>query len=450
MAFDSLSKKLNKTFRDLSGKGKLSSKNMEDMLKEVRIALLEADVNYRVVKDFLENLRVKVLGEDVLNGVDPSEMVVKLVHDELVNLLGAEESQLQLKENGLTTIMFVGLQGTGKTTSVAKIANYVKKKSDTKILLVAGDLVRPAAIEQLQTLGKQINVDVFTMGKEKSAVETVKEALDYAQQNQYETVFIDTAGRLHIDEELMNELQEIKELVNPDEILLTVDAMTGQDIVQVAQSFHDQLSVTGLIATKFDGDARGGGVLSVRAMTQVPVYFVGQGEKVEDIEPFYPSRMADRILGMGDIVTLVEQAQEKMDLEASEAAAKKMMDGSFTMEDMLQQIEQVSKMGPLGGLMKMIPGMNQLSDMISDEDAEKGMKKQKAIIQSMTKEERTDPSILNNRRKNRIASGSGTSVKEVSALVSQFERTKKGMKQMMNLAQSGSLPDLGSLFGKKK
>ncbi len=448
MAFDSLSKKLNKTFRNLSGKGKLTEKNMEEMLKEVRVALLEADVNYRVVKDFLERVRSQILGQDVLSSVDPSEMVVKLVHDELTQLLGGEGSVFEFN-NELTIVMFVGLQGTGKTTSVAKIANFIKNKQAKKPLLVAADLVRPAAIEQLQTLGKQIGVDVFSKGKELSAEDTVKEALAYAKTGDYDTIFIDTAGRLHIDEELMKELESIKEIAQPNEILLTVDAMTGQDIVQVAKSFHDQLDVTGLIATKFDGDARGGGVLSVRAMTQVPVYFVGQGEKVEDIELFYPERMADRILGMGDIVTFVEQAQEKMDLEASEEAAKKMMDGSFTMDDMLKQFEQVSKMGSFGGLMKMIPGMNQLADQINDADAEKGMKMQKAIIQSMTKEERQDPSILNSRRKNRIATGSGTTTKDVSNLVNQFERTKKGMKQMMNLAKSGNMPDFGKMFGKK-
>ncbi|MFV0479470.1 MAG: signal recognition particle protein [Anaerorhabdus sp.] len=450
MAFDSLSKKLNKSFRNLVGKGRLTEKNIEEMLREIRVALLEADVNYHVVKDFLEKVRDKVLGMDVLEAVDPSEMIVKLVHDEMVTLLGGEEkSEFKLSEE-FPIVMFVGLQGTGKTTSVAKLAHFVKNKGNKKPLLVAADLARPAAIEQLQTLGKQIGVDVFAKSTDTPVVEVVKQAMEYAKGKDYDCLFIDTAGRLHIDEILMQELCDIKALTNPDEILLTVDAMTGQDIVNVAQSFHEQLEVTGLIATKFDGDARGGGVLSVRAMTQVPVYFVGQGERIQDIEPFYPERMADRILGMGDIVTLVEQAQEKMDLEASEAAAKKMMDGTFTMDDMLAQLEQVSKMGPIGGLLKMIPGLNQLTDMINDADAEKGMKKQKAIIQSMTREERSDPSILNSRRKNRIANGSGSSLKEVSQLVNQFERTKKGMKQMMGMAQSGQMPDLGSMFGNKK
>lgn len=449
MAFDSLSKKLSKTIRNISGKGKLTEKNMEDMLKEVRVALLEADVNYRVVKDFLEQVRIKILGADVLAQVDPSEMVVKLIHDELVLLLGTENQGFELGD-GLPIVMVVGLQGTGKTTSVAKIANLIKTKQSRKPLLVAADLIRPAAIEQLQTLGKQTGIEVYSQGIESTAVQTVKDALSYAKQGDFDCVFIDTAGRLHIDEELMQELKEIKDLVNPKEILLTVDAMTGQDIVQVAQSFHEQLTVSGLIATKFDGDARGGGILSVRSLTQVPVYFVGQGEKVEDIEFFYSSRMADRILGMGDVVSLVEKAQENLDLEASEDAMKRMMDGTFTMDDMLKQMEQISKMGPLGGLMKMIPGFSQLSDQINDADAERGMKVQKAIIQSMTKEERRDPSILNSRRKNRIADGSGTNIRDVNNLVNQFERMKKGMKQMMGFAQSGKMPDFGSIFGKKK
>ncbi|MFV0380486.1 MAG: signal recognition particle protein [Anaerorhabdus sp.] len=449
MAFDSLSKKLSKTFRDITGKGKLSEKNMDNMLKDIRVALLEADVNYRVVKNFLENVKDKIKGMDVLSKVDPSEMVVKLVHDEMVELLGGEGRVFTLDDNKQSIVMFVGLQGTGKTTSVAKIANLIKEKNSKKPLLIAADLVRPAAIEQLQTLGKRIGVDVFSDGIESNVLDTVKKGLNYAKNGDYDCVFIDTAGRLHIDEELMNELKNIKNLVNPDEILLTVDAMTGQDIVNVAKNFHEQLEITGLVATKFDGDAKGGGVLSVLSLTNVPVYFVGVGEKISDIELFYPERMTDRILGMGDIVSFVEQAQEKIDIEESEKAARKMMDGTFTMDDMLKQIEQVSKMGPIGGLMKMIPGFSQLSDKINDEDAEKGMKKQKAIIQSMTKEERKDPSILNSRRKDRIAKGSGVSSKDVGQLVNQFEKTKKGMKQMMSLAQSGDLSQITKMFKDK-
>lgn len=453
MAFDSLSTRLNKAFRNISGKGKLTENNMDEMLKEVRLALLEADVNYKIVKDFLVRVKEKSLGKEVVEAVDPSQMVVKIVHDEIIDLLGYQEATLNFKEDGISVIMLVGLQGTGKTTSIAKVANLAKKKYNRNSLLVAADVIRPAAIEQLQTLGKSIDVEVFTKGIETKAIDTVKQAMDYAKEKGYDTVFIDTAGRLHIDEELMNELKEIKEYVKPDDILLTVDAMTGQDIVQVAKSFHEQLDVTGLVVTKFDGDSRGGGVLSVRAITQVPVKFVGQGEKIEDLDIFYPERMADRILGMGDIVTLVEQAQEKMDLEASEKSAKRMMDGTFTMDDMLLQLEQVSKMGPLSGIMKMIPGFNQYADMINENDAEKNMKRQKAIIQSMTLEERGDPSILNNRRKNRIAKGSGTTPQEVARIVNQFDKMKSMMRQMGSLAKSGkmpSMPDFGSFMGKKK
>lgn len=453
MAFDSLSTRLNKALRNISGKGKLTENNMDEMLKEVRLALLEADVNYKIVKDFLVRVKEKSLGKEVIEAVDPSQMVVKIVHDEIIDLLGYQEATLNFKDEGISVIMLVGLQGTGKTTSIAKVANLAKKKYNRNSLLVAADVIRPAAIEQLQTLGKAIDVEVFTKGVETKAIDTVKQAMAYAKEKGYDTVFIDTAGRLHIDEELMNELKEIKEFVKPDDILLTVDAMTGQDIVQVAKSFHEQLDVTGLVVTKFDGDSRGGGVLSVRAITQVPVKFVGQGEKIEDLDIFYPERMTDRILGMGDIVTLVEQAQEKMDIEASEKAAKRMMEGTFTMEDMLLQLEQVSKMGPLGGIMKMIPGFNQYADMINDNDAEKSMKRQKAIIQSMTSEEREDPSILNNRRKNRIAKGSGTSPQEVAKIVNQFEKMKVMMRQMGAMAKSGkmpSMPDLGSFMGKKK
>lgn len=453
MAFDSLSTRLNKALRNISGKGKLTENNMDEMLKEVRLALLEADVNYKIVKDFLVRVKEKSLGKEVIEAVDPSQMVVKIVHDEIIDLLGYQEATLNFKDEGISVIMLVGLQGTGKTTSIAKVANLAKKKYNRNSLLVAADVIRPAAIEQLQTLGKAIDVEVFTKGVETKAIDTVKQAMAYAKEKGYDTVFIDTAGRLHIDEELMNELKEIKEFVKPDDILLTVDAMTGQDIVQVAKSFHEQLDVTGLVVTKFDGDSRGGGVLSVRAITQVPVKFVGQGEKIEDLDIFYPERMTDRILGMGDIVTLVEQAQEKMDIEVSEKAAKRMMEGTFTMEDMLLQLEQVSKMGPLGGIMKMIPGFNQYADMINDNDAEKSMKRQKAIIQSMTSEEREDPSILNNRRKNRIAKGSGTSPQEVAKIVNQFEKMKVMMRQMGAMAKSGkmpSMPDLGSFMGKKK
>ncbi len=442
MAFESLSERLNKAFKNITGKGKLSEKNMENMLKEVRLALLEADVNYKIVKEFLENVKTKAIGQDVYDTLEPSQMVVKVVHDELVVLLGEEEATLKYNEKGLTTVMLVGLQGTGKTTSIAKIANFIKNKNNRKPLLVAADLVRPAAIDQLKTLGESIGVEVYTLGLETDAKRTVEQAISYAETNGYDTVLIDTAGRLHIDDELMDELSDIQKVCNADNILLTVDAMTGQDIIQVAKSFHEKLHVSGLVLTKFDGDARGGGVLSVRKITGVPVQFVGMGEKIDEIELFYPNRVADRILGMGDIMTLVERAQDKMDMEAAEESANRMMSGQFTLDDMLLQLEQINKMGPIGGILKMIPGFNQMASQVNDDEAANSMKHQKAIIQSMTKAERADPSILRSSSKNRIAKGSGVSVQEVNRLVNQFEKMKTMMKQMGNLANGGNMDAL--------
>ena len=439
MAFDSLSERLNGALRNISGKGKLTDKNMEDMLKEIRLALLEADVNYKVVKDFLVRVKEKSLGEEVIKSVDPGQMVVKIVHDEIVELLGSNEAKLNFKDSGISVIMLVGLQGTGKTTSIAKIANITKNKLNRTAMLIAADVIRPAAIEQLQTLGKAIDVEVFSQGVETSALDTVKNGLAYAKQKGYDTVFIDTAGRLHIDEALMQELKDIEAYAMPDEILLTVDAMTGQDIVTVAKSFNESLNITGLVVTKFDGDSRGGGVLSVKAITNVPIKFVGQGEKIEDMDIFYPDRMADRILGMGDIVSLVEKAQEKMDLEASEKAAKRMMEGQFTLEDMLVQFEQIQKMGPLSGIMKMIPGINQYANMISDEDSEKQMKRTKAIIQSMTPYERSHPETLRSSMKRRIANGSGTTVNDVNKLLNQFDKMKTMMNAMASLNKKGKM-----------
>ena len=439
MAFDSLSERLNGALRNISGKGKLTDKNMEDMLKEIRLALLEADVNYKVVKDFLVRVKEKSLGEEVIKSVDPGQMVVKIVHDEIVELLGSNEAKLNFKDSGISVIMLVGLQGTGKTTSIAKIANITKNKLNRNAMLIAADVIRPAAIEQLQTLGKAIDVEVFSQGVETSALDTVKNGLAYAKQKGYDTVFIDTAGRLHIDEALMQELKDIEAYAMPDEILLTVDAMTGQDIVTVAKSFNESLNITGLVVTKFDGDSRGGGVLSVKAITNVPIKFVGQGEKIEEMDIFYPDRMADRILGMGDIVSLVEKAQEKMDLEASEKAAKRMMEGQFTLEDMLVQFEQIQKMGPLSGIMKMIPGINQYANMISDEDSEKQMKRTKAIIQSMTPYERSHPETLRSSMKRRIANGSGTTVNDVNKLLNQFDKMKTMMNAMASLNKKGKM-----------
>ena len=439
MAFDSLSDRLNKTIRNIAGKGKLTDDNMESMLKEVRLALLEADVNYKIVKDFLNDVREKSRGEDVINSVQPGEMLVKIVHDELVNLLGNEESELHFKESGITTIMMVGLQGTGKTTSVGKIARICKTKLERNPLLIAADVIRPAAIDQLKTLGKEIDTEVFSLGKETSALDTVKAGMKYAKENGFDTVFIDTAGRLHIDEELMDELVNIESYVHADEILLTVDAMTGQDIVNVARAFSERLPLTGLVVTKFDGDSRGGGVLSVKKITGVPIKFVGEGEKLEDMNIFYPDRMADRILGMGDVVSLVEKAQEKMDQEAAEKAMKHMMEGKFDLNDMLIQLEQTSKLGPLSGILKMLPGYSQYSDLIDEAKASDGMKKTKAIIQSMTMEERRNPDKIRSTMKKRIAVGSGTSLTEVNKVLNQFAKTKRAMDAIGGMQKRGSL-----------
>ncbi len=435
MAFENLTSKINQAMRNIIGKGKLSERNMDDMLQEIRLALLEADVNYQVVSTFLNDIKEKAIGMQVYQAVDPSEMVVKIVHDGMVNLLGEKEATVDFKLNAITKIMIVGLQGTGKTTNLAKIAKSIKEKNKRKPLIIAADIVRPAAIEQLVTLGKAIDVEVFTLGSDTSTLKTVKAGMDYARQNGYDTVLVDTAGRLHIDEELMQELVDIKKEIKPDEILLTVDAMTGQDIINVADSFNKKLNITGLVVTKFDGDARGGGILSVRSVTGVPVKFVGTGEKLDDFELFYPERVADRILGMGDIVSLVEKAQEKLDMEVQMRAATRMMEGKFDLNDMVVQLKQVNKLGSIKGLIGMIPGMNQFSDQIDEQQANKDIKINVAIIESMTKEERENPELIRMSRKHRIADGSGTSVAQVNKLLSQFEKMKSQMKMMSRLGK---------------
>lgn len=430
MAFESLSNRLTASFKHIVGKDKLTDKNMEQMLKEIRLALLEADVNYSVVKKFIADVKEKMLGVKVSEVLDPSQMVYKIVHDEIVTLLGEGSASLNYKSSGLTIVMVVGLQGTGKTTNSAKIAKLIKEKQERKPLLVAADVIRPAAIEQLQTLGKQIDVEVFSLGPQEKAIKTVEAAVKYANSNGYDTLIIDTAGRLHIDNDLMNELSVIKKRVKPDEILLTVDALTGQDIVNVAKTFDDLLDITGLIVTKFDGDARGGGVLSVKAVTDVSVKFVGVGEKLNDIDIFYPDRMASRILGMGDLQSLVEKAEAEFDQELANKSMENLMNGSYSLEDMLVQMKQMKKLGPLSGIMKMLPGMNQYASQIESMDTDAMMKKQEAIIQSMTPYERRHPSELRSSHKNRIAKGSGTTVSDVNKLINSFERTKKMMASM--------------------
>ena len=441
MAFESLSDRLQETLKKVTGQATRTEANMEEMLREIRLALLEADVNYQVVKEFIANTKEKAIGQNVIGSLKPGQVLVKIVHDELVSLLGTEMVTVDYSKDP-TIIMMVGLQGTGKTTASAKIANYCKNKLARRVLLVACDVVRPAAIEQLQTLGKSIDVEVFTCGPETSAVETARQALAYAKDRQKDLVIFDTAGRLHIDEALMQELQQMKDLVVPDEILLTVDAMTGQDIVTVAKEFNEQLSVTGLIVTKMDGDARGGGLLSVRSITNVPVLFVSNGEKVDDLEEFHPDRMADRILGMGDIVTLVGQAQDKLDIEVQKKTAERMKQGVFTFNDLLAQLGQVSKMGSMQKMMNMIPGINKVAKNLDDEKMNSQMKKSEAIILSMTEYERESPSCLKASRKNRIARGAGVKVMDVNRLINQLEQM-----QMMTRMMSGKvkLPDMASL-----
>ena len=432
--FDSLQDKLTKTLRSVQGKAKLSERNMEDTLKEIRIALLESDVNYQVVKDFLERVRQESIGQDVINSVEPGQLLIKIVHDEIIKLLGDDENNsLVFAEKGLTKVMIVGLQGTGKTTQAAKLANQLKKQGH-KPLMIAADTVRPAAIEQLQTLGKQINVEVYSEGTDVPVLKQVENGIAYAEKNGFDIALIDTAGRLQIDEELMKELQDIRNAIHPQEILLTVDAMTGQDVVNVANTFNELLDVTGLILTKFDGDSKGGAALSVKAVTGVPIKYTGTGEKIADLEPFYPERLAQRILGMGDVVSFVEKAQEEIDMAVAEKTAQRMLEGRFTMDDLLNSIEQSRKLGPLSSIMGMLPGMSEMSRAINDVDADRELKSIKAIIQSMTPEEREDPSIMRSSHKRRIAKGSGTTVDQVNKLVNQYDKMKKLMKNMSSFA----------------
>ena len=430
--FDSLQEKLTKTLRNVQGKGKLSERNMEETLKEIRIALLESDVNYTVVKNFLEKVRQESIGQDVLNSVEPGQLLVKIVHDEIVELLGAEDTSLHFKEEGITAIMLVGLQGTGKTTQAAKLAALLKKQG-RKPMLIAGDIIRPAAIEQLQTLGKQIDVEVYSEGTDVPVVKRVVSGMEYAGKKGYDTVLIDTAGRLQIDEVLMQELKDIQNAVHPEEILLTVDAMTGQDIVNVASAFHELLDLTGLILTKFDGDSKGGSALSVKAVTGVPIKFAGVGEKISDLETFHPDRLAQRILGMGDVVSFVEKAQEEIDMKKAEETANRLMAGKFTMDDLLNSIEQSRRMGPISSLLRMLPGMSEIAGSVNDQAADDELKKVKAIIQSMTPAEREDPSIMRSSHKRRIAAGSGTSVDAVNKLCNQYDRMKKMFKNVSSL-----------------
>ena len=426
--FNSLSERFNHIFSKLRNRGKLTELEIKEAMREVRMALLEADVNYLVAKEFVKNVSEKAVGDEVLKSLTPSQQVIKIVRDELTTLMSSNNQKLQVASQPPTIIMMCGLQGAGKTTMCAKLGAYLKK-SGKRPLLVACDIYRPAAINQLQIVGKQANVEVFEKGTQ-NPVKTAEQAIEHAKKQGFDTVIIDTAGRLHINEELMNELKNIKAKVSPTEILLVVDAMTGQDAVTVAESFNKDLDITGVILTKLDGDTRGGAALSIKAITGKPIKFTGVGEKIGDIEPFYPDRIASRILGMGDVLSLIEKAQEAVSEEEAKALKKKFRENSFTFDDYLKQIESLKKMGNIKDLLAMIPGVgNKIKNLDIDEHQ---IVVNKAIIQSMTPEERLRPEIIKASRRQRIAKGSGTSVQQVNQLLKQFEQSKEMMKQLKN------------------
>lgn len=439
MAFESLTEKFQKIFKKIRGQARLTEANMDDMLKEVRVALLEADVNFKVVKEFTNKVKEKAIGEEVYLKLNPSQMVVKIVHDELENLLGSDQSELVYQKNKPTVIMMVGLQGSGKTTSTGKLAYLMKKKLGKKVLLAAGDVYRPAAIDQLKQIGEQIGVEVFSLGNNISPIEIAKKAKEKAFNEHYDVLIIDTAGRLSIDEVLMKELQDINHEVNPDEILLLVDAMSGQDAINVTKAFNEKLPLTGIIMSKLDGDARGGSALSIRYLTGIPIKFAGVGEKLSDLDVFHPDRMADRILGMGDVMSLVEKVQEEIDEKEARKDAEKLLSGDFTLDDMVAQMKKVNKLGSLGGIMKMIPGMPSLTDE-QKAVAEKEMKNLETIVNSMTPYERAHPEILKNSRKVRIARGSGKTNADINRVLKKYEQTKEMMKMMKQYKKGGKLP----------
>ena len=433
MAFDSLSEKLNHVFSKMREKGKLTDLEIKQAMREIRIALLEADVNFQVVRDFINRVSEKASGEDILKGLNSTQQVIKIVNDELIALMGSTHSKLAVADRPPTIIMMCGLQGAGKTTMCGKLAGMLKKQNK-KVMLAACDVYRPAAIKQLQVVGGKVNVPVFEEGQI-NPVKIAKDALDEAKRQGADVLIIDTAGRLHIDEQLMEELQKIKAEVKPNEILLVVDSMTGQDAVNVAETFNQKLDITGVIITKLDGDTRGGAALSIKAVTGKPIKFVGSGEKMEDIEPFYPDRMASRILGMGDVLTLIEKAQEAFSEEEALKLQKKMKTNSFTLQDYLNQLESVKKMGGIGKLISMVPG---LGGKVNEDDInESKIIKTKAIILSMTPEERNNPDIIKASRRKRIAAGSGTSIQDVNQLLKQFDMSKEMMRRVSKNGMRG-------------
>ena len=462
MAFEGLSDRLQGAISSVGKGGKITEADLKQMMREIRLALLEADVNFKVVKSFVKRVNERALGSDVLESLSPAQQVVKIVDEELTDLMGGELVPLNISKQPPTVIMMAGLQGAGKTTTVGKLAKYLTEKEKLKRpLLVAGDVYRPAAIDQLKTIGNQLGYEVFSLGTDVSPVMIVEKALDQARLNGNEVVLIDTAGRLHVDEKLMNELSDIKAVAKPHDILLTVDAMTGQDASNVAQAFNEQLDITGVIITKLDGDTRGGAALSIREITHKPIKFTGQGEKLDALEPFYPDRMSSRILGMGDMMTLIEKAQEDFDEAKAAEMADKIKDASFDFNDFIDQMDQVNKMGPIKDIIKMIPGMNKIKELDELNMDEKDMAHIKAIVQSMTPQERENPDLISQSRRKRIAKGSGQDLPKVNQLIKQFNQTRQmmsqmshgkmgGMKKMMNQFEQmtgGGLPGMPGMGG---
>ncbi len=441
--FEGLSGKLQDTINKFRGKGRVTDKDVKEMMREIKLALLEADVNFKVVKEFINRISERAVGQDVLESLTPGQQVIKIVHEELIDLMGKVPSKVTISNNPPTVYMMVGLQGAGKTTTSGKLAGIMRKQGKNP-LLVACDVYRPAAVKQLQVVGNQLGIPVFAIEGNTNPVQIAKDALAYAKSKLYDLVIIDTAGRLHINEELMAELENIKAAVHPQEILLVVDAMTGQDAVNVAESFNQKLGVDGLVLTKLDGDTRGGAALSVKAVTGKPIKFAGMGEKLSDLEPFYPDRMASRILGMGDVLSLIEKAQEAFDEKKASEMERKLRTQQFTLDDFLEQMQQVKKMGPLDQVLGMLPGMNSKA-MQNVEVDEKKMGHTEAIIKSMTAKERNDPSIINGNRRKRISAGSGTTIQDVNRLLKEFEEMKKLMKMMTEAGKKG-----GKGFGKLK
>jgi signal recognition particle subunit SRP54 len=434
MVFESLSEKLQNALGKLKGKGKLSEKDVDSAMREVKLALLEADVNFKVVKDFIKKIKNRAIGSEVMNSLTPGQHVIKIVNEELTNLMGEQETKINFSSTPPTVILMSGLQGAGKTTTSGKLALKLKKQNK-RPLLVACDVYRPAAIKQLEVVGKQVDVPVFSMGDKVNPVDIAKASLEHGKKHGNDVIIVDTAGRLHIDENLMKEIEEIHDAINPDEVLLVLDAMTGQDAVNVAKSFNDKLDISGVILTKLDGDARGGAALSLRSVTEKPIKFVGMGEKLDELETFHPDRMASRILGMGDVLSLIEKAQTSFDAEKAMELEKKIRTSQFTFDDFLDQLEQMKNMGPLDQIMGMIPGIN--SKALKGLDVgEKDINRIQAIIKSMTKKEKVNPEIIDSSRRKRIANGSGTKVQEVNKLLKQFKDTKKMMKQFTNMEKT--------------